>query len=399
MKGMNCNEKYILHIENSRAEPVIWENLGKYGGTDMLGTYKIRTDLAVEARERFTEDNVEVRGVEVQEDYNEEKDIRTTVVKITTENGARARGGPQGTYITIESEGLSAPDEDYHREVSEELSGHLRQLIGLEKEKSVLIVGLGNPGITADSLGPEVIGNLHMTRHLIREYGLKSTEKQILHAISGIVPGVMGQTGMETSEIVEGVVEITRPDVVIAVDALAARNTRRLNRTIQITDTGITPGSGVGNHRNGLTEENLNVKVIGIGVPTVVDAATIVHDSMAHLLETLDEAEQKEFLEEMISPHLHGMFNISTIIARFSMDTHSFRPIRSLVPASPLRTATPSLRSQFFTHIQHSFTNYFQLAFSEFSDPFSIFAINLSIYHSLWRVYTEKYRNSGQKCP
>ena len=301
MKGMNCNEKYILHIENSRAEPVIWENLGKYGGTDMLGTYKIRTDLAVEARERFTEDNVEVRGVEVQEDYNEEKDIRTTVVKITTENGARAMGRPQGTYITIESEGLSAPDEDYHREVSEELSRHLRQLIGLEKEKSVLIVGLGNPGITADSLGPEVIGNLHMTRHLIREYGLKSTEKQILHAISGIVPGVMGQTGMETSEIVEGVVEITRPDVVIAVDALAARNTRRLNRTIQITDTGITPGVG-------LTEENLQVKVIGIGVPTVVDAATIVHDSMAHLLETLDEAEQKEFLEEMISPHLHGMF-------------------------------------------------------------------------------------------
>ena len=133
--------------------------------------------MAVEARERFTEDNVEVRGVEVQEDYNEEKDIRTTVVKITTENGARAMGRPQGTYITIESEGLSAPDEDYHREVSEELSRHLRQLIGLEKEKSVLIVGLENPGITADSLGPEVIGNLHMTRHLIREYGLKSNRK------------------------------------------------------------------------------------------------------------------------------------------------------------------------------------------------------------------------------
>ena len=99
-----------------------------------------------------------------------------------------------------------------------------------------------------------------------------------------------------------------KPDVVIAVDALAARSTRRLNRTIQITDTGITPGSGVGNHRNGLTEENLKVKVIGIGVPTVVDAATIVHDSMAHLLDALEESEQKEFLEEMISPHLHGMF-------------------------------------------------------------------------------------------
>ena len=274
----------------------------------MLGNYKIRTDLAVEARERFTEENVEVRGVEVREDYNEEKEIRTTVVKITTENGARSMGRPQGTYITIESEGLSAPDEDYHREVSEELSRHLRQLIGLENEKSVLVVGLGNQAITADSLGPEVVGNLRMTRHLIREYGLKSTSEEALHAISGIVPGVMAQTGMETSEIIEGVVEITKPDVVIAVDALAARSTRRLNRTIQITDTGITPGSGVGNHRNGLTEENLKVKVIGIGVPTVVDAATIVHDSMAHLLDALDESEQKEFLEEMISPHLHGMF-------------------------------------------------------------------------------------------
>lgn len=274
----------------------------------MLGSYKIRTDLAVEARERFTEENVEVRGVEVREEYNEEKEIRTTVVKITTENGARSMGRPQGTYITIESEGLSAPDEDYHREVSEELSMHLRQLIGLEKEKSVLVVGLGNQAITADSLGPEVVGNLRMTRHLIREYGLKSTSEEALHAISGIVPGVMAQTGMETSEIIEGVVEITKPDVVIAVDALAARSTRRLNRTIQITDTGITPGSGVGNHRNGLTEENLKVKVIGIGVPTVVDAATIVHDSMSHLLDALEESEQKEFLEEMISPHLHGMF-------------------------------------------------------------------------------------------
>lgn len=274
----------------------------------MLGNCRIRTDLALEAREKFTEDNVEIRGVEISEDYDEEKDIRTTVVKIVSENGAKAMGRPQGTYITIESEGLSASDEDYHREVSEELSRYLQQLVGVEKEKSVLVVGLGNQGITADSLGPQVVNNLRMTRHLIREYGLKSTGEEVLHAISGIIPGVMGQTGMETSEIVEGVVKITKPDVVIAVDALAARSTRRLNRTIQITDTGIMPGSGVGNHRNGLTEDILSVKVIGIGVPTVVDAATIVHDSMAHLLDALDEAEQKEFLEEMISPHLYGMF-------------------------------------------------------------------------------------------
>ena len=218
----------------------------------MLDNYGIRTDLALEATERFTEENVEVRGVEIHEDYNEEKDIRTTVVKITTENGARTMGRPQGSYITIEAPGLSG--------------------------------------------------------HMIREYGLQSLGKEKMHRISGIIPGVMAQTGMETSEIIQGIVAETKPDIVIAIDALAARSTRRLNRTIQITDTGINPGSGVGNHRVGLTEENLQVKVIGIGVPTVVDAATIVHDSMAHLLEALEEAEQKEFLEEMISPHLHTMF-------------------------------------------------------------------------------------------
>lgn len=274
----------------------------------MLGSYGIRTDLALEATERFTEENVEIRGVEISEDYDEEKDVRTTVVKITTENGARTMGRPQGNYITIEAPGLSMSDEYYHREISEKLALHLKKLIHLEREQSILVVGLGNSAITADSLGPHVVDNLYITRHMIREYGLKSMGKERMHRVSGIIPGVMAQTGMETSEIVQGIVAETKPDVVIAIDALAARSTRRLNRTIQITDTGINPGSGVGNHRVGLTEENLQVKVIGIGVPTVVDAATIVRDSMAHLLDALEETEQKEFLEEMISPHLHTMF-------------------------------------------------------------------------------------------
>ena len=274
----------------------------------MLGSYGIRTDLALEATERFTEENVEIRGVEISEDYDEERDVRTTVVKITTENGARTMGRPQGNYITIEAPGLSMSDGDYHREISEKLALHLKKLIHLEREQSILVVGLGNSAITADSLGPHVVDNLYITRHMIREYGLKSMGKERMHRVSGIIPGVMAQTGMETSEIVQGIVAETKPDVVIAIDALAARSTRRLNRTIQITDTGINPGSGVGNHRVGLTEENLQVKVIGIGVPTVVDAATIVRDSMAHLLDALEETEQKEFLEEMISPHLHTMF-------------------------------------------------------------------------------------------
>ena len=274
----------------------------------MSGSRRIRTDLALETTERFAEENAEIRGVEVHEEYDEEKDVRTTVVKIVTENGAKSMGRPQGTYITIEAPELSTPDEDYHREISEELSTHLRKLIDLKKEKSVLVVGLGNAAITADALGPQVVDNLLMTRHIIKEYGLGGIKHEKMHRISGIAPGVMAQTGMETAEIVQGIVSETKPDVVVAIDALAARSVRRLSRTIQITDTGIHPGSGVGNHRNGLTEENLQVKVIGIGVPTVVDAATIVHDSMAHLLDTLEETEQKEFLDEMIAPNLYSMF-------------------------------------------------------------------------------------------
>lgn len=274
----------------------------------MMGNLRIRTDLAVESTERFQEENVEIRGVEIEESYDKETDIRTTVVKIQTENGARSMGRPQGTYITIEAPNLSAPDEDYHREVSEELAKYLKEILNLKEEKSVLVVGLGNQGITADSLGPHVIENLKVNRHVVREYGLRRENGEKMYMLSALIPGVMAQTGMETSEIIKGIVEETRPEVVIAIDALAARSIKRLNRTIQITDTGIHPGSGVGNHRNGLTKETLGVQVIGIGVPTVVDAATIVHDSMEHLLEVLDEREQKEFLDEMVSPQLYGMF-------------------------------------------------------------------------------------------
>ena len=273
-----------------------------------MGMHRIRTDLALEAKERYEENNVEIRGVKIDEEYNEEKDIRTTTVVIETENGAKAMGRPQGTYITLEAPNLSVPDEDYHQEISEELAAHMRRLIPMKEEMTILVVGLGNREITPDALGPDVIGNLHITRHVIREYGVQGIGEKGTHSISGLVPGVMAQTGMETLEIIKGVVDETNPDVVIAIDALAARSMKRLTRTIQITDTGIHPGSGVGNHRSGLTKETLGVMVIGIGVPTVVDAATIVHDAMAHLLEALEEAEKKEFLEEMITPQLHSMF-------------------------------------------------------------------------------------------
>lgn len=171
-----------------------------------------------------------------------------------------------------------------------ELADQMRDLIpNLNSEKSILIVGLGNSEVTPDALGPNVVSNMQITRHVVREYGKAAFGVDKINLISSIVPGVMAQTGMETSEIIKGIIDETHPDLVIVIDALAARSTKRLNRTIQITNTGIHPGSGVGNHRNALTEESLGIPVIAIGVPTVVDAATIVNDAMENLLSAMSE--------------------------------------------------------------------------------------------------------------
>ncbi len=291
----------------------------------MIEKYSIRTDLALEQKERFESDNVEVQGVVLEEDYDEEREIKITTVKIETENGARIMGKPVGTYITMEAPNMVVPDEDYHEEISKELVKYLKRFIGREKEDySVLVVGLGNRKVTPDALGPYVADNLNITRHIVKEYGKYAMGDDNVHLISAIVPGVMGQTGMETVEIIRGVVRETRPDLIIAIDALAARSSRRLNSTIQIADTGINPGSGVGNHRNAITQETVGVPVIAIGVPTVVDAATIVNDTMENLIQALESsetlkgvgvvmqgynaAEKYELIKELISPHLNGLF-------------------------------------------------------------------------------------------
>lgn len=239
--------------------------------------FPIRTDLALESRERLEADKNEMRGVTCEEQYDEKRNVTITKVKIETENGAKSIGKPIGTYLTMEAPDMMMPDEGSHREISEVLSEQLRALIP-DQTESVLVVGLGNREVTPDALGPEVIGNLYITRHLLKEYGQYAFPEKKVAAISGIVPGVMAQTGMETLEIVKGIIHETKPQLVVAIDALAARSVKRLGRTIQLADTGINPGSGVGNHRKGLNEETLGVPVIAIGVPTVVDAATIVYD-------------------------------------------------------------------------------------------------------------------------
>ena len=275
----------------------------------MIRDYNIHTDLALEDKERFESDQVEISGVEVEEIYNEEKEIQITTVRILTENGAKAMHKPVGTYITMEAPNLTAPDEAYQMEIAKELAFYLKEMISLKKSAyTVLVVGLGNREVTPDALGPLVVEELFVTRHLVKEYGKFVLKDRTLNLVSAIAPGVMAQTGMETSEIVKGIVGEIKPDFIIAIDALAARNTKRLNRTIQIADTGINPGSGVGNHRNGITKETMGVPVIAIGVPTVVDAATIVRDTMQHVITKLDIHTDELLLEQWIAPHLHGMF-------------------------------------------------------------------------------------------
>ena len=286
--------------------------------------YQIRTDLALETQEKMQEDKVDLKGVSFSEEEIDTNLVISTVV-IETENGAKTMGKPKGTYITIEAGNMDEEDEDYHREISTQLARVIKKLVPVKKEElSVLVVGLGNRAVTPDSLGPRVVDNLYITRHILIECGKFAFGKEGVNRISSIVPGVMAQTGMESMEIVAAVVKETKPDFVIVVDALAARNTKRLNRTIQVTDTGINPGSGVGNHRHGINEKSLGVPVIAIGIPTVVDAATIVNDTMASLLSALSQneewkrignsvnelnnSEKYELIRELLSPGLNIMF-------------------------------------------------------------------------------------------
>ena len=275
----------------------------------MMDRYNVRTDLALEQRERFVSDQIEIPGVAVEETYDDMCEVRVTTVRIETENGAAVMGKPVGNYITLEAPKMAEADESYHREISGKLMEVLEGCLPEKEEgQSILIIGLGNRNVTPDALGPLVVEHLDITRHLVKEYGKYALGGEADRLVSAVVPGVMGQTGMETVEIVRGIVEETEPDFVIAIDALAARSVRRLNRTIQIANTGIAPGSGVGNHRNAITKETVGVPVIAIGVPTVVDAATIVGDSIEEYVAKCRDEGMRENKEHLIPPYLYGMF-------------------------------------------------------------------------------------------
>lgn len=249
---------------------------------------EIRTDLAIELRENVTESR-ELEGVLVRTLINEDKSIRTTIIDVTDETGAANLGKAVGRYITIECDRLKEYEESIHEPLRDEIACRLRALIG--DMRSILVVGLGNRQVTPDSVGPLVVDNLYITRHL--DTGAKGDIE-----LSAICPGVMAQTGIETVDIVRGICDKIDADAVIAVDALAARSSRRLNTTIQITDTGISPGSGVGNNRKKLNEDNLGRRVIAVGIPTVISVPSIIDDSLDEVAEAFNETYGRRIMKE-----------------------------------------------------------------------------------------------------
>lgn len=283
-----------------------------------------RTDLALEVRETFEEDNVEIQGVVLKEDYDKKKDVRVTTVIIKDQKGSDAMGKPIGTYITIEAPKLEEEDESFHEPITKEIAKYIRQLAGDVENREILVAGLGNREVTPDALGPQVVDNLFITRHLIKEFGSGFLDDRKMGNVSAISPGVMAQTGMEASEVLRGIIRETMPKLVIVIDALAARSIHRLNKTVQITDTGISPGSGVGNNRKALNKESLGVDVIALGVPTVVDAATIVCDTMEQFMskQGFKEKEINQFMGELNEETMGNMFvtpkNIDESIKRIS---------------------------------------------------------------------------------
>lgn len=270
----------------------------------------IRTDLAVEAKESFEGDGGEIEGVTLKKKTVdlENGSFEVSRVCVLNEEGSRAMGKPIGNYISIDTPDIDRLSENDYERLANEVAHIIKKLVNCHCNLNktyfrVFVAGLGNRCITADSLGPYVIDNIFITRHFVKEFGGSFLAKLNACEVCGIAPGVMAQTGMEALEIVKSIAGKVKPDVIVVIDALAARSIHRINRTIQITDTGINPGSGVGNHRMGLSEKELGIKVIGIGVPTVIEAGIIVRDRVSEVMGSfgLDVDEVNEFVNSSFS--------------------------------------------------------------------------------------------------
>lgn len=301
----------------------------------------LRTDLVLEAHEVLlqTSQLPEIEGIK--SDHLSYEGIDISIIEIVTAQAAERLGKSPGKYITVEAAGLKDKNSELENRLVGVLCKQLQDILALEDDATVLVVGLGNWNVTPDSLGPSVVEGLYVTRHL------KALHPEKLgpgfRNVCAIAPGVLGLTGIETSEIIYGIVQRLKPDMVIAIDALAARSLHRLNTTIQISDTGIYPGSGVGNRRQGITKETLGIPVIAIGIPTVVDAATLtndvidlliaafrkeakVKDNVSHmlaLLNSFDKAEKHKLIQEVLNPEVGLMMVTPKEVDRLLEDISS----------------------------------------------------------------------------
>ena len=263
--------------------------------------YNFRTDLALERRDIYQKKNSlkEIDGIESTEEQINDN-IKVSRVRITNQNGENAIGKPIGNYITIDVKKLKvATDEDIQK-TAETLTNELKKIIDMhtDKQGDILIVGLGNIYVTPDALGPKVINEIDVTRHIIKY--LPQYVEEGTRPVSAISPGVLGTTGIETVEILKGIVENTKPKLLIVIDALASRSIERISSTIQISDTGIVPGAGVGNTRQEISQGSLGIPVVAIGIPTVVELATLVSDGIDIFIDRLQEkAESNEYLNKL----------------------------------------------------------------------------------------------------
>ncbi len=299
----------------------------------MENSVNFRTDMADERVDEYKRVNnlTYLDGVEVIQ--NEKNNITTTVVKITNENGEKSVSKKIGDYITIETKDIKYLEDKEEHELVKIVSDELKNLIkGKEKsneKSSILIVGLGNEYITPDALGPKVVKNINITRHVLNIAGDIANSNQ--RSVCAIMPGVLGTTGIETFEIVKSVVDRIKPDIVIAIDSLASSSMHRIGNTIQLSDTGITPGAGVRNKREGLNYESLNVPVIALGVPTVVDFVTLTNEAIDKMIDkTANEIEEFEDVDNDQLKNIVGFLNQKTrydmVANLLNSDSYIFTP-------------------------------------------------------------------------
>lgn len=263
--------------------------------------FNFRTDLAVERRDIFQKNNnlEKIDGIETEE-LEIDKNLKVSRVKITNENGEQAIGKPIGDYITVDIKKLRMADEEQIQKSAEVLSKELKPIIDkhIGGEDEILVAGLGNIYVTPDSLGPKVINDIDVTRHIIKY--LPQYIDENARSVSAVSPGVLGTTGIETLEILEGIINMTKPKMLIVIDALASRSIERISSTIQLSDTGIVPGAGVGNTRKELSKKTLGIPVVAIGIPTVVESAVLVNDCLDLFITKLqEEAKSNEYLNQL----------------------------------------------------------------------------------------------------